>query len=164
MWPHPLRKNHSTDESMIMAFISYETVHVSPPSYLYHQLSPLWYFQINDDMKAADYFQQLLMAHPSKDGPSLMPMTMNAWKYSKSTLPTKCSKINQVNLGQLHSPMAHPIRTAHVSETVTKFVNPCTKLNDKIVQIVMNMWLNFIKSQSVTVWPPTALPSTGRLA
>ena len=57
MWPHPLRKNHSIGALMIMKSISYKTVHVSPPGYLYHQFSPLWYFQVNDDMIAADYYQ-----------------------------------------------------------------------------------------------------------
>ena len=65
---------------------------------------------------------------------------------------TKLIKAHYIHLWPI------PIRMAHVSETVTKFVNTYTKLIDKIVQIVMNMWLNFFKSQSDTVWPPTALP------
>ena len=71
---------------------------------------------------------------------------------------TKLIQAHYINLWPI------PIRTAHISETVTKFVNTCSRLIDKIVQIVMNMWLNFVKSQSGTVCPPTTLPPIGRLA
>ena len=79
---------------MIMKSISYETVYVCrlQVTYIINRTPPppLWYFQINDDMITADYYQQLLMAHPSKDGSSLMPMTLNLENVPSQICPQKC--------------------------------------------------------------------------
>ena len=167
IWPHPLRKNHSIDAWMIMKSISYETVYVchlwviyiinSSPSDIFKLMMVLEQLTIISNcwspipQRTADPWCQWLRTLenvPSQNCPQKFPVPKL----------TKLIQAHYIHLWPI------PIRTAHVSETVTKFVNTCTKLIDKIVQIVMNMWLNCIKSQSSTVWPPIALPSTGRLA
>ena len=140
MSPHPHRRNHSIDTLMIMKSISYETVYVCrlQVTYIINRPPPPPLIFSNQW-----WYDNSWLLSATVDGPSLKGWLIpdahdsEPWKCSKSNLPTKMSssKINQVNLGQLHSPMAHPIRTAQIIEILTKYVNICTKSFKKLCKI-----------------------------